>query len=377
MPGVTTRAPAPRHESYRHRFRGAVVNPAVAIPTRQQVLRLTARPTGVPGPECWSATTEPVTAPGPGQVLVKVNYLSIDPGMRNWISEGGSYVEPVPLGAVMPGFGVGRVIASDTASVPAGAMVTGQLGVQQFATLAPDQLTVLNDISAPLPRYLGALGISGFTAYFGIQDIARPAPGSTVLVSGAAGSVGSIAGQIARLQGCRVIGIAGGSEKCRWITEELRFDVAIDYKSRELEDALDEVAPSGIDVFFDNVGGSQLDAVLARLRVNARVVLCGTVSQYNAPEWAGLRNHRSLLVKRARMEGFLVFDYAERYPEAQQQLSQWLSSGQLVAAEDVVGGGVVEFPAALIGLFDGANLGKRVLQVAETQIGPTPSADGA
>jgi NADPH-dependent curcumin reductase len=298
---------------------------------------------------------------------VRVEFLSIDPGIRNWISEGGSYVDPVSLGAVVPSFGIGQVVVSAAAGIEAGAVVTGQFGVREYATLDADQVDVVGNVSAPLPRYLGALGISGITAYFGIIEIASPGAGSTVVVSGAAGSVGSIAGQIAKLLGCRVIGIAGGAEKCEWITGALGFDAAIDYKACEVGAALDELAPDGVDVFFDNVGGVVLDSVLDHLRQRARVVLCGTVSQYNAAQWVGLRNHRALLVKRARMEGFLVFDYAERYPEALQQLQRWLETGQLVAVEDVVEGGVAQFPSALVGQFHGENRGKRVLRVVSGQ----------
>ena len=338
-------------------------SPVIDLPAQQQVLRLVSRPVGIPGVDCWKTTQDPVRPPAIDEVVVRTSYLSIDPGMRNWIASGGSYVDPVPLGQVMPAFGVGRVVASQSPAVDVGATVTGRLGVQEYGTLSAQDLTVLQDVAAPLPRYLGALGISGITAYFGILDVAVPARGSTVVVSGAAGSVGSLAGQIARLQGCRVVGIAGGAEKCRWLTEDLGFDAAIDYKSGDIGAALDEASPDGIDVFFDNVGGLQLDAALARLRIGARVVMCGTVSQYNVEKWSGLLNYRSLLVKRARMEGFLVFDYVERYAEAQRQLAKWLQSGELIAVEDVVEGGVSEFPNALIGLFEGANVGKRVLRV--------------
>ncbi|MGY4708456.1 NADP-dependent oxidoreductase [Mycolicibacterium sp. CBM1] len=327
---------------------------------------MVSRPVGIPSADCWSVSEEPVRSPADAEVVVETLFLSIDPGMRNWISAGGSYIDPVPLGAVMPAFGVGRILASASARMPAGTIVTGRLGVQQYSTVDGGELTALADTSAPLPRYLGALGISGMTAYFGMTDVAAIVAGLTVVVSGAAGSVGSIAGQIAKILGCRVIGIAGGARKCQWLIDELGFDAAIDYKSQDVAEALDEVAPEGIDIFFDNVGGTQLDTALARLRLNARVILCGTVSQYNAEDWEGLRNHRALLVKRARMEGFLIFDYVHRYSEAQQQIAAWLHAGELIAVEDIVDGGVAEFPSALAGLFDGANLGKRVLRVGGT-----------
>jgi NADPH-dependent curcumin reductase CurA len=326
-------------------------------------IRLVARPTGLPGPECWSVTTEAVRPPAPGEALVEVAYVSVDPGLRGWISEGGSYVTAVPIGAVMRAFGVGRVIQSESEQIAVGSIVTGLLGVQEYACLAADNLTV-HPPTDSLPRLLGALGTSGIAAYLGLLDVARPNPGDTVVVSGAAGSVGSIVGQIARLHGCRVIGIAGGTRKSSWIVDELGFDAAIDYKVEDVGIALDRLAPDGIDVYFDNVGGEILEKVLDRIAIGARVVLSGTVSQWAPGEWPGLRNHRMLLVRRARMEGFLVFDHEARYAEARERISAWIDQGALRAREEVVTGGVQAFPDALLSLFTGENMGKRVVEVA-------------
>lgn len=336
---------------------------SVAAPSRTNTrLRLAARPVGLPGPECWAVTVEDVCTLAVGEILVEVAYLSVDPGLRGWISEGGSYVDAVPIGAVMRAFGVGRVVGSGDENVPVGSLVTGLLGVQEYATVAVGAVTVHAD-TAELPRLLGALGISGITAYLGLLDAAQIARGETVVISGAAGSVGSIAGQIARLQGCRVIGIAGGARKCAWLVDELGFDAAIDYRSEDVGLALDRLAPDGVDVFFDNVGGEILEQVLDRIAIGARVVLSGTVSQWAPGDWPGLRNHRMLLVRRAHMFGFLVFDHAARYEDARQQLAEWIDRGEMLAREEIVRGGVRAFPDAFSSLFAGEHSGKLVVEV--------------
>ncbi|SFI61471.1 MULTISPECIES: NADP-dependent oxidoreductase [Microbacterium] len=327
-------------------------------------VRLVRRPAGLPGPECWDVTDEPVPLAQPGEVVVEVAYLSVDPGLRGWISEGGSYVDAVPLGSVMKAFGVGRVIRSTVEKVKPGAIVTGLLGVQEYAVLDADDVSETGYPDVPLPRLLGALGISGISAYLGLVGVARPEPGSTVLVSGAAGSVGSLAGQIARIRGCRVIGIAGGAAKCAWLTETLGFHATIDYKNADVGESLRVMAPDGVDVYFDNVGGSLLDTVLESLAINGVVVLSGTVSQWGMSDWAGLRNHRQLLIKRARMEGFLVFDHEAEFDFARREIELLIRNGDLVAHEEVVPGGVAAFPDAFRGLFVGDNLGKRVVEVA-------------
>ncbi|MDT5346826.1 MAG: hypothetical protein QOH91_113 [Mycobacterium sp.] len=326
------------------------------------VCRLAARPTGLPKPSDWEITDEPVASPADGEFLVRVEYLSVDPAMRTWMNAGRSYVPPVEIGDVMRAGGIGRVIDSRNPAFAVGDEVYGTFGVQRYAISDGAEVTPVDTTLAPAPVHLGALGISGLTAYFGLLDVGRPQPGQTVVVSGAAGSVGSIAGQIARINGCRAIGIAGGEEKCRWLVEELGFDAAIDYKAGDLRRQLKTHAPNGIDVFFDNVGGDVLEAALSRLARGARVVLCGAISQYNAAgELRGLGNYMQLLVARASMTGFVIFDYADRYGEAVVRLADWLRGGELRAREQVIHGDVGDFPDALLALFRGDNTGKMVL----------------
>jgi NADPH-dependent curcumin reductase len=327
-------------------------------------VRLAARPAGLPGPECWEITTEEVPEPGPGEVHVEIAFLSLDPAMRGWMNDVRSYLPPVGIGEVMRGGGVGRVVASQHDGFAPGDHVSGVTGIQEHAVLPGDQLTKIDPDLAPLPTWLGGLGMTGLTAYFGLLDVGDLHEGDTVVVSGAAGAVGSVAGQIAKIKGCTAVGIAGGPEKCAWVVEELGFDACVDYKAGDVGRGLREQAPKGIDVYFDNVGGDILDAALARLRRHARVVICGAISQYNETAPAGPRNYMSLLVNRARMEGFLVFDFADRYGEAVRDLAGWLREGRLVNREDVVDGGVEAFPDTFLRLFDGRNTGKLVLRVA-------------
>jgi len=327
--------------------------------------RLAGRPVGLPTPTDWEYVEEPVAEPREGQLLIEVIYLSLDPAMRGWMNEGKSYIRPVEIGEVMRAAGVGRVIASRNPQFAVGDYVSGVLNVQEYCLSDGRGLTKVDPALAPLPVYLGVLGIPGMTAYFGLLDIGRPAPGQTVVVSGAAGAVGSVVGQIAKIKGCRVIGVAGGERKCRLVVEQLGFDACIDYKSEDVRKALHEVAPEGVDVYFDNVGGDVLDAVLTRLARGARIVICGAISQYNATgQIKGPANYMSLLVHRASMTGMVVFDYANRYPEATAELAEWLSAGKLRSLEDVADGGVQAFPDTLLRLFKGDNTGKLVLKVA-------------
>src|SRR6202030_3111223 len=275
------------------------------------------------------------------------------------MTAGRSYVPPVELGEVMRAGGVGRVVESRNANFTVGEEVYGVFGVQRYAVSDGHGLTRLETAIAPAPVHLGVLGVSGLTAYFGLLDVGRPEPGQTVVVSGAAGSVGSIAGQIARIMGCRAIGIAGGEAKCRWLVEDLGFDAAIDYKSEDVRQALRDLAPDGVDVYFDNVGGDILDAVLTRLARGARIVICGAVSQYNASDGVrGPDNYLSLLVSRASMTGMVVFDYAARYGEAANAIAGWMNEGKLISREHVIDGGVHAFGDALLKLFAGENTGK-------------------
>ena len=326
--------------------------------------RLAARPYGLPKPGDWSYAEEPVPEPGDGEVLVKILYVSLDPAMRGWINEGRSYIPPVAIGEVMRALAAGEVVASNHPQVSVGDHVTGMLGVQEYAVAHGAAVMKVDTSLAPLPVYLGALGMPGMTAYFGLLDIGRPQPGETVVVSGAAGAVGGIVGQIARLKGARAIGIAGGTEKCGYLADQLGFDATIDYKAGNLEAHLAEHCPSGIDVYFDNVGGEILDAALAQLAREARVVICGAISQYNATEaMRGPSNYLSLLVNHASMTGFVVSDYGDRYPEGARQMAEWVSAGELKTREEVLEG-LELFPAALLRLFEGGNTGKLVLQLA-------------
>lgn len=325
--------------------------------------RLASRPVGLPKRSDWTYAEEPVREPAAGELLVKVLYISLDPAMRGWMNEGKSYIPPVDIGAVMRAGGAGRVIASHHPGFAPGDHVTGAFGVQEFAISNGKGIVKVDPALAPLPVYLGALGAPGMTAYFGLLDIGRPEPGQTVVVSGAAGAVGMVVGQIAKLKGCRAVGIAGGAEKGRYLVQELGFDAAIDYKSADLKTALRERCPQGIDVYFDNVGGDTLDAALTRLARGARVVICGAISQYNSTAPVqGPANYLALLVQRASMTGMVVFDYADRYPVAARELAGWIAAGKLKTREDVVEG-LETFPDSLLKLFRGENIGKLVLAV--------------
>jgi NADPH-dependent curcumin reductase CurA len=332
--------------------------------TINRQIRLAARPVGLPTAESWHVTEQAVPAPADGEFTVAVSHLSLDPAMRGWMNDVRSYIPPVELGAVMRAAGVGRVTASEHPGFAVGDHVTGAFGVQEHALSDGGGVVKVDPGLAALPTYLGTLGLTGMTAYFGLLEVGRPQEGDTVVVSGAAGAVGSVAGQIAKLKGCRVVGIAGGEEKCRWLVDELGFDAAVDYKAEDVRAALKQHAPKGVDVYFDNVGGEILDAVLTRLARGARVVICGAISQYNATgSVQGPKNYLSLLVSRASMTGMVVFDYADRYAEAAAEMAGWLQDGRLTTREHVVQGGIEAFPDTLLKLFAGENVGKLVLQV--------------
>jgi len=326
--------------------------------------RLAARPVGLPKREDWSYTEEPVREPADGELLVKVLYLSLDPAMRGWMNEGKSYIAPVGIGEVMRAGAVGKVIASKHPGFAVGDFVSGGFGVQEYALSNGKGVIKVDTRFAALPVYLGTLGMPGMTAYFGLLDIGKPKEGETVVVSGAAGAVGTVVGQIARLKGCRVVGIAGGADKCKYIVDELGFDAAIDYKSEDVKKALRTHCPKGVDVYFDNVGGDILDAVLTQLALRARIVICGAISQYNNTTAVnGPSNYLSLLVNRASMTGMVVFDYADRYGEAAREMAGWMAAGKLKSREDIVEG-FQTFPETLLKLFKGENTGKLVLKVA-------------
>jgi NADPH-dependent curcumin reductase CurA len=327
--------------------------------------RLAARPVGMPKRSDWTYTEEPVPEPGNGEFLVKILYISLDPAMRGWMNESRSYIPPVGIGEVMRAGAVGRVMASKNPAFAPGDYVYGGFGVQEYANSNGKGITKVDARVAPLPVFLGTLGMPGMTAYFGLLDTGQPKSGETVVVSGAAGAVGMVVGQIAKIKGCRVVGIAGGPEKCKYITKDLNFDAAIDYKSEDLKKALQNNCPKGVDVYFDNVGGEILDAVLTQLARGARIVICGAISQYNnTTPIKGPSNYLSLLVNRATMKGMLVLDYAERYGEAAREMAGWMKAGKLKSREDVVEG-FETFPETLLKLFKGENTGKLVLKVAD------------
>jgi NADPH-dependent curcumin reductase len=313
-------------------------------------------------------------------VLVRVLALSLDPAMRGWMNEGKSYIPPVAIGEVMRAGGIGRVIASRNPAFAVGDVVTGGPGVQEYWAVAADQVKRSGlarvDLRLGTPmQWLNVLGMPGMTAYFGLLDVGQPKAGETVVVSGAAGAVGQTVGQLARIKGCRAVGIAGGPAKCEWVVKELGFDACIDYKAAAplgvarwdpVREGLKQHCPGGVDVYFDNVGGEILDMVLARINRKARIVVCGAISQYNnTTPVAGPKNYLSLLINRARMEGMVVFDYASRYPQAIDELAGYLKDGRLKSREDVVEGGVQAFPSALLKLFSGENFGKLVLRLAD------------
>jgi len=333
-----------------------------------QQIRLAARPDGLPRREDWSFTTAPVEEPEEGGVVVRTLALSLDPAMRGWMNEGKSYIAPVELGDVMRAGGVGVVLASKNAAFKEGDHVTGSLGIQAYYS-AVDKQVAQGDISkidlrlGTVEQWLNVLGFPGMTAYFGLMDVGQPKAGETVVVSGAAGAVGQCVGQLAKIVGCRAVGIAGGPEKCRWVVDELGFDACVDYKAGDVKAGLRTHCPDGVDVYFDNVGGEILDIVLTRLARRARIVICGAISQYNnTTAIRGPANYLSLLVNRARMEGIVVFDYASRFPKAVAELAGYLKDGRLKSREDVVVG-LEHFPEALLRLFRGENFGKLILQV--------------
>ena len=341
---------------------------AITALTNHQI-RLASRPVGLPTRANWNFTTEAVTEPGPGGVLVKTLYLSLDPAMRGWMNEGKSYIPPVEIDAVMRAGGVGRVIASQNPGFAVGDHVSAGLDVQEYCLIPADQIKrssiVKIDISLGLTPWLNVLGMPGMTGYFGLLDVGQPKAGETVVVSGAAGAVGQTVGQIAKLKGCRVVGIAGGQAKCDWVVKELGFDACIDYKAGNVKAGLKAHCPQGVDVYFDNVGGEILDAVLTRITRGARIIICGAISQYNnTTPVKGPANYLSLLVNRARMEGIVVFDYADRYPAGVAAMGKWMQEGSFKSKEDVVDG-IENFPEALLMLFEGKNFGKLCLKVAD------------
>ena len=324
---------------------------------------LAARPVGMVKESDFKYREQAAPEPGPGELRVRTEYISLDPSMRGQMENRADYVAPLQIGDVMRAGGVGRVDHSNHPDYPVGTLVSGSFGMQDYALSQGEGLRVFpSDMDPQLA--LGALGGTGMTAYFGLLDIGEPKAGDVVVISGAAGATGSIAGQIARIKGCRVIGLAGSAAKCAWLTGELGFDSAINYKNQDVRTELDRLCPQGINLYFDNVGGEILDMCLERLAMHARVVLCGGISRYNVTgPVPGPRNYFNLVFRRARMEGFIVLDYADRFAAATEEMIGWIKAGKLKQNATVIEG-FKSLPGALIALFEGINTGKLMVRVS-------------
>ncbi|CAA9569388.1 Putative NADP-dependent oxidoreductase PA1648 [uncultured Synechococcales cyanobacterium] len=331
--------------------------------------RLAVRPVGDIKESNFEYREEPISSPADGEVLVRTIYLSLDPTNRIWMSDMPQYMPPVEIGQVMRGVVTGVVEESKNPNFEPGDLVSGMLGWQDYTIVAENNILSLTSLPNPLPysltAFVGPLGATGWTAYFGLLDIGQPKAGETVVVSAAAGAVGSIAGQIAKIKGCRVVGITGSDEKCQWLTQELGFDAAINYKTADLESAIAQSCPDGVDVYFDNVGGSILDAVLTKINLHARIPLCGLISTYNATEpIPGPYNYNQILMKRARIQGFIILDYLPRWSEAIRDIGQWIDQGKIKHVVEIVEG-LENAPLAILKLFDGNKKGKLIIKVSE------------
>ena len=337
----------------------------ISVAERNRRLVLAARPSGMVDESTIRVEEEGVPEPGEGEALARVRYLSIDPTIRTWMNDAPGYLPPIQVDDVIRGAGIAEVVHSNTDRYTPGDLLFGMTGWQDYV-IADEGERAMQSLPAGVPPTiaLGLFGITGMTAYFGMTDVGRVKEGDVVVISGAAGATGSTAGQIAKLKGAaKVIGIAGGPQKCGWIAEELGFDATIDYKGEDVSARLRELAPEGIDLYFDNVGGEILDACLGQLALRGRVVLCGAISSYNeSGAVVGPANYRNLIIQRGRMEGFLILDYFDRFPEAQAEIAAWLGSGQIQAAEHIVEG-LERAPEALNLLFTGGNTGKVIVQV--------------
>ena len=326
---------------------------------------LASRPDGYPAVKNFALVESPIEDPGPGEVLVQSKWQSLDPYMRGRMAAARSYTAPVDIGGVMQGTVVGRVVESRAAGFSTGDIVEAGIGWQEYGVIRGERARKVDSSLAPVSTALGVLGMPGLTAYFGLLDVGQAKPGDAVVVSAASGAVGAVVGQIALLMGCRVVGTAGTDEKVAYVVDELGFDAGINYKTEDVDAALRSACPDGVDVYFDNVGGEVTDVVLSQIRYKARVVICGQISQYNLAEADyGPRNLRYLLTNQARMEGFLVFNFADRYEEARARLAGWVKDGAIKYREDVIEG-FENAPQAFIGLMHGANFGKLLIKVAE------------
>ncbi len=325
--------------------------------------KLKVRPQGMITSSNFQWTETDIPSPGKDQLLVKVQYLSLDPTNRIWMSDMPQYMEPVQVGDVMRGLGIGRVEKSNSPLFKEGDLVSGLLGWQAYSLVAAGQVSKLPDLDVPLDAHMGPIGMTGLTAYFGLLEIGKPKPGETVVVSAAAGAVGSIVGQIAKIKGARVVGIAGSDEKCAWLKNELHFDEVINYKKESIGAGLDRTCPKGIDVYFENVGGETLEEVLKRLNLFSRIPLCGMISSYNDERpTPGPKGFSLILMKRVLVQGFIVFDFAKKIPEATAELAKWMKEGKIKYKSTVVKG-LEKAPDALNMLFKGENTGKLFIEV--------------
>lgn len=341
------------------------------IPEKMKQILLAERPVGMPTNETFKFTEAPVPQPQDGELLIRTLYVSVDPYMRGRMIDAKSYIAPFALNEVIEGGVVGEVVESRSDLFKQGDIVNGMLGWQEYSVASEKAVRKVNPEFAPITTSLGILGITGLTAYFGLLDIGQPKEGETVVVSGAAGAVGSVVGQIAKIKGCRVVGIAGTEDKVRYLKEELGFDEAINYKTENVQEALERACPNGVDVYFDNVGGDISDAVYTLLNKHARIPLCGAISGYNKQEDIGPRILSTLIKTSALIKGFTVGDYAVRFSEGGKQLGQWLAEGKLKYEETIVDG-FDNIPNAFLGLFSGTNVGKLLVKVAEPLFGQLP-----
>jgi NADPH-dependent curcumin reductase CurA len=329
-----------------------------------RMVKLARRPKGMPTRDDFRIEDGPVPEPGANEFRIKIEYVSLDPAMRGWMSDAKSYVPPIGIGETMRSYSAGIVDKSNNPAFEVGDAVQAVLGVQRYAISNGERVLKVDTSQAPLQRWIGGLGMPGWTAYFGLLEVGQPKAGETVVVSAASGAVGSVVGQIAKIKGCRAVGIAGGPEKCRYVAQELGFDACVDYKAGNLAASLKAACPNGIDVNFENVGGEILDTVLLQMNLFGRIPVCGLISAYNAtsmPE--GPKNLRAVLTQRLRMQGLIVFDWANRIPEAIAQLGAWHKEGKLKIREDVREGGLDAFPDVLNLLYTGGNQGKLVLKI--------------
>lgn len=336
--------------------------------TRNRQFILRARPSGDFDPKVLERVISPVPTPGPGQALVRNRYLSLDPTNRIWMGEGESYLPPVPLGEVMRGAAVGEVVASNSKSFKVGNRVAGLFGWQDYALISDgDEIPAQklpSFLPVPLTATLGVLGVTGMTAYFGLLDICRPKRGETVVVSAAAGAVGSIVGQIAKIYGCRVVGIAGAQDKCEWLTQELGFDAAVNRREPKWREQLKAACSDGVDINFENAGGEIMEAVIELMNNNGRIALCGMISQYGKDDRSGLgpSNFINVLTRRLKFQGFIILDYIPRFPLAQLRMLWWMKTGRLKDRSTIVKG-LDHAPQALTQLFTGQNVGKLIVEI--------------